>query len=99
MTTNRRKTTRYDSSTYLKNKSDVAAYLDAALEDGGPALIRHALGAAARACGTTKIAGRSGIPHDKLLHMLTKSKNLKFITALKIIRALGLRLSAELNTL
>ena len=54
------KTTRYDSADYLKSEKDIAAYLDAALEDGDPALIRHALNAIARARGMVR--GKCALP-------------------------------------
>ena len=47
------KTTRYDSAEYLKSEKDIAAYLDAALADGDPGVIRHALNVIARARGMT----------------------------------------------
>ena len=51
MATKKLKTTRYDSADYLHTEKDIAAYLDAALEDGDPALVRHALNVIARARG------------------------------------------------
>ncbi len=35
---------RYDTADYLKNEEDIAAYLEAVMEDGDPALIAAALG-------------------------------------------------------
>lgn len=43
------KFSRYDTADYLKNEDDIAAYLDAVMEDGDPALIAAALGDVARA--------------------------------------------------
>ncbi|WP_446939843.1 addiction module antidote protein, partial [Pseudomonas aeruginosa] len=40
---------RYDTADYLKTEDDIAAYLDAVMEDGDPALIAAALGDVARA--------------------------------------------------
>jgi len=43
------KFSRYDTADYLKTEDDIAAYLDAVMEDGDPALIAAALGDVARA--------------------------------------------------
>ena len=42
------KFSRYDTADYLKTEDDIAAYLDAVMEDGDPALIAAALGDVAR---------------------------------------------------
>lgn len=34
----------YDPAEYLRDDADMAAYLEAALEDGDPALVAHVLG-------------------------------------------------------
>ena len=86
------KITPYDSAEYLKNKKDVAAYLDAALEDGDPALIRHALNVIARARGMTQIGRDSGVTCESLYRALGENGNPEFTTVLKVVDALGLRL-------
>jgi probable addiction module antidote protein len=86
------KITPYDSAEYLKNKKDVAAYLDAALEDGDPALIRHALNVIARARGMTQIARDSGVTRESLYRALGENGNPEFTTVLKVVHALGMRL-------
>ena len=88
----RLKTTRYDSAEYLHSKKDVAVYLDAALEDGDPAIIHHALNVVARALGMTQIARDSGIARESLYRALAENGNLKLTTVLKVVHALGLRL-------
>lgn len=86
------KITPYDSAEYLKNKKDVAAYLDAALEDGDPALIRHALNVIARTRGMTQIARDSGVTRESLYRALGENGNPEFTTVLKVVHALGMRL-------
>ena len=90
------KTTRYDTADHLRDGKDVIAYLDAALEDGDPALIRHALSTIARARGMTQIARDSGIAPESLYKALSEGGNPAFTTVLKVVRALGLRLHARL---
>jgi DNA-binding phage protein len=43
------RTTPYDSPTYLTSPEDIVAYIEAAVEDGDPALIAHAEDVVARA--------------------------------------------------
>ncbi len=43
------RTTRYDAAAYLKTEQDIAAYLEAALEDGDPRMIAAAQDAIRRA--------------------------------------------------
>jgi hypothetical protein len=54
------KTTRWDVADILKTKEAIAAYLDAALENGDPELLKDALGAIARSKGMTEIAKEAG---------------------------------------
>lgn len=43
------KFSRYDMADYLKSEDDIAVYIEAAMEDGDPAVITAALGNVARA--------------------------------------------------
>ena len=51
----------WDAADYLKTPADIAAYLDASLEDGTAEDIRTALGTIARARGMTEVAKASGL--------------------------------------
>ncbi len=72
----------------------MAAYLEAALEDGDPALIVAALGDIARAKGMSQIARETGLGRQSLYKALSPDGNPEFSTVLKVVRALGLRLHA-----
>ena len=85
-------TTRWDSAEYLQTDEDIAAYLDAVLEEGDPALVSHALGVVARARGINQIADETGLTRDKLCDALSADGNPEFATVMKVISALGLRL-------
>lgn len=89
------KTTRWDAAEHLKTDEDMAAYLGAALEDGEPVLITHALGAIARAKGMTQLARDTGLGRESLYKALSDEGNPEFATVMKVVRALGLRLHAE----
>jgi probable addiction module antidote protein len=53
-------TTLWDPATQLSTIEDVAAYLEAALQDGDPQLVAAALGDIARAKGISQIAREAG---------------------------------------
>jgi probable addiction module antidote protein len=72
----------------------MAAYLEAALEDGDPALVAAVLGDIARAEGMTRIARETGLGRESLYKALSPDGNPEFGTVLKVLKALGLRLHA-----
>lgn len=82
----------WDSADHLKTKEDIAAYLEAALEDGDPSLIVAALGDIARSQGMTQIARETGLGRESLYKALSIEGNPEFATVLKVFQALGLRL-------
>ena len=88
------KTKRWDAAEHLETEEDMAAYLEAALEDGDPALIAAALGDIARAKGMSQIARETGLGRESLYKALSPDGNPEFSTVLKVVRALGLRLRA-----
>ena len=87
------KTIPWDSARLLKTKKDIAYYLEAVFEDGDPALIKHALGdVVARAKGMTQIGRAAGLGRENLFKALSAEGNPEFVTVLKVIHALGLKL-------
>jgi probable addiction module antidote protein len=88
-----RQTTVWDAAETLKTKDDIAAYLDAVLEDGDPDLLKAALGDVARAKGMTEIAEAAGLGRANLYKALSPDGNPEFATVAKVLKALGLRLS------
>lgn len=92
------KTTAWDSAEYLKTDEDVALYLEACLEENDPTLITHALGVIARARGMTQIARKTGLGRESLYKALSPDGNPEFSTVLKVIKALGIKLHAEVET-
>ena len=87
------KTTRWDTADYLRTKQDIAAYLNAALEDGDPDLLKTALGNIARAKGMTEIAKTAGLGRANLYKALSGAGNPEFATVASVLKALDLRLS------
>ena len=88
------KTRPWDAAEHLETAEDMAAYLEAALEEGDPALVAAAMGDIARAKGITQIARETGLGRESLYKALSPEGNPEFATELKVVRALGLRLHA-----
>jgi probable addiction module antidote protein len=87
------KTRPWDAAESLETKADIAAYLDAVLEDGDPDLLKAALGDVARARGMTEIAQAAGLGRANLYKALSPAGNPEFATVAKVLKALGLRLT------
>ena len=87
-------TTLWDPADHLETEEDMAAYLEAALEQGDPALVAAALGDIARAKGMTNVAREAGLGRESLYKALSPAGNPEFATILKVVTALGLRLHA-----
>ncbi len=85
----------WDPADHLESDEDIVAYLEAAFEDGDPALVAAALGDIAKARGMTKVAAEAGLGRESLYKALSPSGNPEFATVLKVMRALGLRLRAS----
>ena len=88
-------TTPWDPSEHLDSPEAIAAYLDAALEDGDPALISATLGDIARAKGMSQLARETGLSRESLYKALSGDRAPSFDTILKVVAALGLKLRAE----
>ena len=85
------RTKRWDAAAHLDSPRDIAAYLEAALEDGDPGLVAAALGDIARARGMTRVAQDAGVGRESLYKALSRNGNPELATAIRVIRALGLR--------
>lgn len=84
----------WDPAEHLGTQAERAAYLQAALDDGDPAVITAALGDIARAMGMTELARQTGRGRESLYKSLSRDGNPEFVTVLQVIEALGLRLRA-----
>jgi probable addiction module antidote protein len=87
------KTTAYDSADFLTSKEAVHAYLMEALATDDAAFIAHALGTVARARGMTRIAKKTGLSRESLYKALSSDGNPEFGTIVRVVQALGLKLS------
>ena len=90
------KTLPYDVAETLRTPDEMAAYLEACIEeaDGDAAFIAKALGDISRAQGMTQIARQTGLSRESLYKALSGDRSPSFDTVLKVVSALGLKLSA-----
>ena len=93
-------TTRYDVAEHLRTPEEMAAYLEACLEEapGNAAFIAKALGDIARAKGMAQVAREAGLSRESLYKALSGERSPGFDTVLKVIGALGLTLHASATT-
>lgn len=91
------KTVAYDVAEQLRTPEEMAAYLDAWLEEApeDAAGIARALGEIARAKGMTQVARDAGLSRESLYKALSENGNPSFATVLKVARALGVRFHVE----
>jgi probable addiction module antidote protein len=86
---------RYDSAEYLKTEDDIAAYIEACMDEGGddPAFIAQALGTVARARNMSQVARDAGLTREGLYKALADGANPSIDTVWKLARALGFKLT------
>jgi probable addiction module antidote protein len=91
------KTSAYDVSEHLRTPEEMAAYLDAWLEEApeDAAGIARALGDIARAKGMSQVAKDAGLSRESLYRALSDEGNPSFATILKVVKALGVRFHAQ----
>jgi probable addiction module antidote protein len=91
------KTSNYDVAEHLRTPEEMAAYLDAWLEEAPDDVsgIARALGDIARAKGMSQVAKDAGLSRESLYRALSADGNPSFATVIKVARALGVRLHAQ----
>ncbi len=87
-------TNQHDVAGRPRTPEEVAAYIDACLEEAGgdAAFIAKALGDIARAKGMTRVAREAGLSRESLYKTLSGERIPGFDTVLKVMKALGLQL-------
>jgi probable addiction module antidote protein len=89
------KTTAYDAAEYLDTAEAVTIFMEEALETNDPAFITHCLGVVARSEGMSEVASKTGLSRESLYRALSKEGNPEFATIIKVLAALGLRLTVS----
>lgn len=87
----------FDAANYLNTIEDVAAYLEAIIDDSDddPTVIAQALGSIARSRNFSQIAREAGMSREGLYKALSTEGNPSLATVIKVAHALGLRLHFE----
>jgi probable addiction module antidote protein len=86
----------YDSAEFLTDDETIAEYLTLSLESGDAQEIAQALATVVRARGgVPKLAGEIGIDPDSLTDLLKDGEQSALPNMLKLMNALGIRLSAS----
>lgn len=91
------KTTTFDIAEHLSTPEEMAAYLEASIEeaDGDAAYIAKALGDIAKAKGMSQVARDAGLSRESLYKALSGDRTPGFDTILKVMKALDLKIHAE----
>jgi len=85
----------FDAADYLDNEETVAEYITAALEDPNPDVFLTAVRDVARARGMAQLAKDTGLGRESLYKALTPGAKPRYDTMLKLLHALGVKLSAS----
>ena len=88
------KFTPFDAADYLDSEETIAEYLTAALEDPNPDVFLTAVRDVVRARGMTQLAKDTGLGHESLYKALTPGAKPRYDTVLKLLHALGVKLTA-----
>lgn len=83
----------WDAAGVLNTPADIAAYLDAYLEDGSAEELLQALNTVARSRGMSDLARQTGISREALYRAFSDTGNPTLDTLMRVMKALGVRLS------
>ena len=85
--------TAWDSAEFLEDDAARIAYLQAALEENDPAFFVKAVGTVARAMGMTAVAHETHLGRPSLYKALPGERDPRIGTVMKVLGALGVRLT------
>ncbi len=88
--------TPFDVADYLDDEETISAYLTAALADPDPDAFLSAVKAVSRARGMSQLAKDSGLSREGLYKALSPGAKPRYETVMKVIRALGVELHADI---
>jgi|SRR3990167_4442456 len=87
--------TEFDLADYLDSEETIAEYISQVLSEGDTGELIRAVGHVAKARGMAQIAKSSGLGRESLYKALAPGAKPRFDTVVKVIRALGVELSAK----
>src|ERR1700684_2970665 len=93
------KTAPFDAGRYLASPSSQAELLNDALASGDAGYVAQALGVIARARGMTEVAREAGVTREALYKALSENGDPRLTTLLGVARALGVRLTAQVDAM
>ncbi len=83
----------FDAAAFLDSHEGQVEYLALSMAGNDPAEMAHALGVVARARGMSVVARDAGLGRESLYKSLSETGNPELATVLKVIHALGMKLS------
>ncbi len=86
-------TKRFDVTDHLDSPEEVAAYLDAILEEGDDRLLLLALRDVVKSKGFASVANRTGLRRETLYQALSEDGNPRISTLHGVLGELGMRIS------
>ena len=87
----------FDAAEHLETDEDIAAYLTEALETEDIDDLLRSIGVAAKARGMSQIARETGLSRESLYKALGGDVRPQFDTIMRVLKALGLKISIEPN--
>lgn len=84
----------FDPAEYLGDPEAQAELIADALATGDAGYVAHALGVVARARGMTQLARDTGMSRESLYKALSPQGNPELATVLRVVQALGFKLTA-----
>jgi len=85
----------FDAADYLDDEETIAEYITAALEDPNPDVFLSAVRDVVRARGMAQLAKDDGLGRESLYKALTPGAKPRYDTVLKLLHALGVKLSTS----
>ena len=92
---NLREAKEWDLAEYLESKEEVIGFINACLEEDDCETLWASLGDIARSRGMTQLSRETGITRDGLYKAFAPGGDPSFSNVMKVLRALGLRLSVS----
>ncbi len=85
----------FQASDYLDSEETIAAYINAVLEEDDPALLLAAISDVAKARGMARVAQDAGLGRESLYKALAPNAKPRYDTVLRLLHALGIKLTAS----
>ncbi|MCL2381303.1 MAG: putative addiction module antidote protein [Treponema sp.] len=86
---------KYDTAEYIESKEDVIAFLEAAMEENDPEFLLETIGHIARSKGMAQLARELNMDRAGLYKSFSPDGNPYFLTVVKVLDKLGLRVRLE----